>query len=38
MTTNTNITKVAAETKVGTVTKTFSNTSSLVWNAKRRYK
>ncbi len=30
--------KVAVESKVGTVTKTFSNASSLVWNSKRRYK
>jgi len=27
-----------AESKVGAKTKTFSNTSSIVWNLKRRFK
>jgi hypothetical protein len=27
-----------AESKVGVITKTFSNASSIVWNSKRRYK
>ncbi len=30
--------KVVVETKVGTLTKTFSNASSIVWNSRRRYK
>lgn len=30
--------KIAAESKVGTLTKTFGNTSAIVWNSKRRYK
>lgn len=34
----TNNRKTPIESKVGTVTKTFSRASSLVWNSKRRYK
>jgi hypothetical protein len=30
--------KTPTESKVGIVTKTFSQASSLVWNSKRRYK
>ena len=30
--------KITVETKVGTLTKTFSNATSVVWNLKRRYK
>ncbi len=30
--------KIVVETKVGTLTKTFSNASSVVWNSRRRYK
>ncbi len=30
--------KTGIESKVGTITKTFGNTSAMVWNLKRRYK
>ncbi len=30
--------KTVGENKVGTKTKIFSNTSSLIWNTRRRYK
>ena len=30
--------RVVVESKVGTITKKFSSASSLVWNAKRRFK
>ena len=30
--------KIAKESKIGTITKIFGNTSAIVWNTKRRYK
>ena len=33
-----NYSKIAKETKIGTITKIFGNTSAIVWNTKRRYR
>ncbi len=34
----TSYSKIAKESKIGTTTKIFGNTSAIVWNTKRRYK
>ncbi len=34
----TSYSKIRKESKIGTTTKIFGNTSSIVWNTKRRYR